>query len=142
MTRIMVIDDNRATRLALEVLLKLTGYDVVGFDGGEEALRSLRDGGLVDLVILDVAMPGMDGNMFLRELRRDASLAAIPVVAYTSADARLPGVETVRKGDDPDVLLACVERYCPPDRPLPTRPRRGPGAFIAAERPKRASTGR
>ena len=60
---------------------------------GEEALRRLRlqapyeTTQPVDVVILDVSMPGMNGHEVLREIRRDPSLTHVPVVMFTSSDA-------------------------------------------------------
>jgi CheY-like chemotaxis protein len=76
-----------------------------------EALRYLREGGPVRLIVLDMHLPGMDGHAFLRELRASPAHAAVPVVVF-SGDAG-NGIEGtagfVRKGsDDPDRLLRVI----------------------------------
>jgi len=68
MFHILVVDDDRSTRLFMRALLEAEHYTVSLAENGEEALRMLEHRH-VDLVVLDVMMPKMDGYEFTRELR-------------------------------------------------------------------------
>lgn len=68
MFRILVADDDRNTRLLFETVLKRAGYTVLLAKDGVEALE-VMDREHVDLVILDIMMPNMDGYELTRELR-------------------------------------------------------------------------
>jgi CheY-like chemotaxis protein len=108
---ILIVDDHDDTRDVVASILSLSGYECVGVDSGPEALRYLREGGPVRLIVLDMHLPGMDGHAFLRELRASPAHAAVPVVVF-SGDAG-NGIEGtagfVRKGsDDPDRLLRVI----------------------------------
>ena len=68
MFNILVVDDDRSTRLLMQALLEAEHYTVFLAGNGEEALR-VMDQQEIDLVILDVMMPKMDGYAFTRVLR-------------------------------------------------------------------------
>jgi two-component system response regulator MprA len=85
--RILVADDDPALRDALRRALRLEGYDVDVAAGGAEALETLAEsrGGRPDLLVLDVAMPGVDGLEVARRLRSDGN--RIPILMLTARDA-------------------------------------------------------
>lgn len=68
MFHISVVDDDRNTRLLFKAVLESENYTVSTASNGEEAL-SVMDSEHIDLVVLDVMMPKMDGYEFTRELR-------------------------------------------------------------------------
>ena len=68
MFHILVVDDDKNTRLFLRGVLEGAGYTVTTADNGEEALAAL-DRAHVDLIVLDIMMPKMDGYEFTRTLR-------------------------------------------------------------------------
>ncbi len=68
MFQILVVDDDRNTRRLLEAVLQQNGYRVFTAENGEDAL-SLMDKEYVDLVVLDVMMPKLDGYAFTKLLR-------------------------------------------------------------------------
>lgn len=70
MFNILVVDDDKNTRLLLRAVLEHEGYAVFTAENGEEAL-SLLDREYIDLCVLDVMMPKMDGYAFTRELRQN-----------------------------------------------------------------------
>jgi two-component system response regulator MprA len=84
MTRVLIVDDEPAVRAALDRALRLDGYDVALAADGREALDRLADT-RQDAVILDVAMPGIDGLEVCRRLR-DAG-DRTPVLMLTARDA-------------------------------------------------------
>ncbi len=68
MFRIMVVDDDKNTRRLLQAVLENEGYQVVTAGNGEEAL-AVMDREYIDLVVLDIMMPKMDGYQFTSALR-------------------------------------------------------------------------
>ena len=84
MTRVLIVDDEPAVRAALDRALRLDGYEVELAADGREALDRLADVRL-DAVVLDVAMPGIDGLEVCRRLR-DAG-DRTPVLMLTARDA-------------------------------------------------------
>ncbi len=105
---ILVVEDNPETRDVLERVLAIRGYEVVPARDAIDGLAYLRRGGRAAAIILDLAMPIMDGATFRRILGEDERWASIPVIVYTAMPAsNVPGVIGVfRKGtDDPQRLL-------------------------------------
>lgn len=81
MFRILVVDDDKNTRLFLSAVLEGAGYTVSVAENGEEALEVL-DAQHIDLVVLDVMMPRMDGYEFTRIIREtDENLPILMVSA-------------------------------------------------------------
>lgn len=68
MFNILVVDDDKNTRLLLEAVLKAEGYSVITAKDGQEALETM-DREHIDLVVLDIMMPRMDGYEFTKTLR-------------------------------------------------------------------------
>ena len=68
MIRILVVDDDKNTRLYLEGVLEQNGYNVILAENGIKAL-GIMDGEHIDLVVLDVMMPQMDGYELTKTLR-------------------------------------------------------------------------
>jgi two-component system, OmpR family, response regulator MprA len=85
MTLVLVVDDEPAVRVALERALRLEAYDVELAADGREALERLAGGMPPDAVVLDVAMPHVDGLEVCRRLR-DAG-DRTPVLMLTARDA-------------------------------------------------------
>jgi len=83
MKRILVVDDNAVNRKLALALLKKRGWQGEEVDGGEAALERLAGGGF-DGVLLDINMPGMDGEEVCRRIRANCTLSALRVVAYTA----------------------------------------------------------
>jgi CheY-like chemotaxis protein len=89
--RILIVDDNEALRDNLAELLESEGYEVRLAPDGVRALDSLAADPLPDVVLVDLLMPGMDGNELLSRIREDTRLAPLRVVLSTgmpSASAR------------------------------------------------------
>jgi CheY-like chemotaxis protein len=83
--RLLVVDDNAMNRDLLSRQLARKGYIVLTASDGAEALELLRSQ-TVDLILLDVFMPGMDGVETLRRLKADERLQEIPVLMISSLD--------------------------------------------------------
>ena len=83
--RLRVVDDNRVNRLLLGRALEQLGHTVTFAENGREALDTLRKA-RVDLVLLDIEMPEMDGYQVLEALGADTQLRDIPVVMMSSLE--------------------------------------------------------
>jgi two-component system cell cycle response regulator DivK len=82
MKTIAVVEDNADNRLLLGAILS-DRYEVIEYEDGVAALAGLRRR-RPDLVMLDISLPGMDGCEVLRQLRADAALRDLPVIALTA----------------------------------------------------------
>jgi signal transduction histidine kinase len=111
---LLIVEDDQDIREALDGLLRMEGYDVMGCANGLEALQQLRRGPQPDVILLDLMMPVMDGWQFRIEQKRDPSLASIPVVAL-SADATpkaaaIDAEAYLKKPVDYETLVETIER--------------------------------
>ncbi|MBI1736748.1 MAG: response regulator [Candidatus Rokubacteria bacterium] len=98
--RILVVEDNRDTSALLRDLLEAEGYQVSSAATGEAAFERLEVEPDVDLLVLDLMLPGMSGYEVIERLRTHGDLADVPVLvlsALSSASARIRGL---REGAD------------------------------------------
>lgn len=76
--KVLLVEDEDMVRTVAERALTRAGYEVTACASGEEGLAAISDGGVFDLVVSDVVMPGMDGPAMVREIR--ARLPQMPVL--------------------------------------------------------------
>jgi two-component system, NtrC family, response regulator AtoC len=112
---VLVIDDEQNMRWVLRRALEKAGYEVLTAENGAEGLRQFALH-LVDLVLLDLKMPGMDGLAVLRELRRrGAEVPILLLTAYatvpTAVEAlKLGASDYLRKPFDLETVLSQISR--------------------------------
>lgn len=94
--RILIVDDDDATRAITKALVQTQGYDVETAADGIEGLAKVRLG--IDLVLLDVVMPSMDGFAVCRRIRADSIARDIPVIMLTSMASRDDRLHAVEAG--------------------------------------------
>jgi CheY-like chemotaxis protein len=82
--RVLVVEDNDMNMQLVEYLLEEGGYEIVKAASGEEALTIARNGDPVDLILMDIHLPGIDGLSVVREMKTDAVTSAIPILALTA----------------------------------------------------------
>lgn len=82
MNTVAVVEDNADNRLLLQAILDGL-YEVVEYENGVDALAGLA-ASHPDLVLLDISLPGMDGNEILARIRADEQLKRLPVIALTA----------------------------------------------------------
>jgi two-component system cell cycle response regulator DivK len=80
--RLAIVEDNSDNRLLLQALLN-DRYELVEYDNGTSALEGIASN-RPDLVLLDISLPGMDGNEILQRIRKDLTLQTLPVIALTA----------------------------------------------------------
>jgi CheY-like chemotaxis protein len=112
---ILVVDDDEDIRQTLATLLEAEGYDVNLAIDGADALRALADGPLPDVILLDLAMPRVDGREFRLRQRKDPRLAGIPVIVISAergmtADPSLVGSHFLRKPVDFGLVRQAIHR--------------------------------
>jgi CheY-like chemotaxis protein len=82
--RALVVDDVALNRKLAQVFLNKLGWQSAEADGGHAALAWLASQPGVDLVLLDISMPDLDGEQVCRQLRANPAFATLPIVAYTA----------------------------------------------------------
>jgi DNA-binding response OmpR family regulator len=95
--RILIVDDNESNRDMLSRRLQHQGYDVCIADSGHKALTLLNTRE-VDLILLDVMMPEMDGHDVLKELKADSRWRDIPVIMISALDEIESVVRCIERG--------------------------------------------
>ena len=116
---LLLVEDDFASREPLVLLFEHLGMDVVDALNGREALDRLRSGFRPCLVLLDLAMPDMNGVEFRRAQLADPALAAIPVAVLSAggwvaeAEARQVGLRVfLPKPLDVDRLVQLLKTHC------------------------------
>jgi adenylate cyclase len=106
-TRVLVVDDQPTNIKVMEAMLAPRGYDVRTAASGEEALAALSERD-IDLVLLDIVMPGLDGYQVCRRIREDPAPAFLPVVMVTASGDEQK-IKALEAGAD-DFLTKPVDR--------------------------------
>lgn len=110
MKRVLLVDDMLVIRALVRVYLMEFGFDFVEARNGEEGLTLARHQ-RPDLIITDLQMPVMDGAEFLRLLRADPALEAVPVIVLSTGESASspPGpTRFERKPVEPEALKEAV----------------------------------
>ena len=98
--KILAVDDDSTALGALRQILAQKGYEVTTAGNGEDALAILADERTFDLVILDVAMPGMSGYDVCRTLRKEPRTQDLPVIFLTAKGLLMDMAEGEDAGSD------------------------------------------
>lgn len=115
LNRVLLVDDDRQTRLKLSRNLESEGYTVGVAQGGRQALDMLESESF-DLIILDILMPEVDGFTVLSQVKATPALREIPVVVISAVDdpesiekcRQLGAAEYLIKPVSAEHLNACV----------------------------------
>lgn len=103
--RVLIVEDDPDLNEAFKIVLSKEGYDVLTAFNGQEALGFLEeDEPNPDIILLDLLMPVMSGEEFLREI--NDSGYKIPVVVFTNLDAQNDIAEVQRLGAQRYILKA------------------------------------
>ena len=94
---VLLVDDEPANLLALEVVLEELGANLVRADSGEEALRQLQDADFA-AILLDVRMPGMDGFEAAKLIRSRPRSRSTPIIFVTADSSELSAEEAYAMG--------------------------------------------
>ncbi len=107
MRRIALVEDNPDNRLLISIILE-DEFEVVEFEDGLQAVEGLADSS-VELVLLDISLPGMDGPQVLRSLRQDPRTTTLPVIAITAHAMRGARTHFLSMGFDGYVTKPIVD---------------------------------
>lgn len=116
---VLIVDDDSRNIFAMTAVLKAKGFLVVSAQSAIEALRLLKVQDGINVVLMDIMMPGMDGYEAIAQIRSDPSTAEIPVIAVTAqamVGDRQKSLEAgandyISKPVDIDRLLMTLNKY-------------------------------
>ena len=117
--RILLVDDDVRNLFALASLLEDRGLDVVFSETGREALEILSTDARIDLVLMDIMMPQMDGYETIRAARAMPALRTLPIIAVTAKAMQGDREKSIAAGAsdyitkpvDPDKLISLVNGW-------------------------------
>jgi type II secretory ATPase GspE/PulE/Tfp pilus assembly ATPase PilB-like protein/ActR/RegA family two-component response regulator len=98
--RILLVDDDEDARLMIRTLLEKEGYEIQEAEDGHKALDILKTDREFQLIVLDLAMPGMDGREVLQQIRGSVDTAALPVLIRTATGSDVIEAELLEAGAD------------------------------------------
>ncbi len=116
--RILCIEDQPEMIELIRLILSREGFAVEGAGGGREGLQAMQESP-PDLVLLDLMMPEMDGWEVYRQIKSNAELSDIPVIAVTAKAQKIDRIlglhiagmdDFITKPFGPEELVASVER--------------------------------
>ncbi|MFZ1987812.1 MAG: response regulator [Minisyncoccia bacterium] len=96
--RIYLVDDDHFLLDMYAVKFKAAGHEVIACNGGEEALKTLREQGAPDALLLDIVMPGLDGFQVLEAIRKEKLVpetTKIIVLSNQGQDADIEKAKTL-----------------------------------------------
>jgi DNA-binding NtrC family response regulator len=96
MKRVLVVDDEPNVRMVLKMLLEDDGYEVVTAESGEQGIETLEKESVLDLIISDLKMPGMDGLALLKNMKRSGR--DVPLIMITAYGSIEKAVEAMKSG--------------------------------------------
>ena len=108
----------------MSILLSRSPYEIITATNGIEAFERVRTDAPVDLILMDLELPGLTGGAVIRQLKNDPSTSAIPVIVTTSSDRESPLVQQaldagasriLYKPTPMNVLTVEVNRYLSSD---------------------------
>lgn len=114
---ILIVEDDHDTRVSVRQQLEAAGYYVFSAANGKLGLELLKRIKAPCLILLDLVMPVMDGEEFIRTIEQDPVLHLIPVVLITAFPEQAKALiakTLVQKPIDLDTLLDTVQKHCAP----------------------------
>ena len=100
--KVLIVDDDVRNVFALTSVLERQGMTVAFAENGRDGIATLQADGEVDIVLMDIMMPEMDGYETMREIRRDPQFRTLPILALTAK---------AMKGDREKCLQAGASDY-------------------------------
>ena len=118
--RILIVDDTEVNRLVLQEMLTEDGALVTLAASGREAIEAIRCDRGIQIVLMDVQMPVMDGYAASRSIRQDLGMATLPIIAMTANAMAADRTACLEAGMDEhigkpfelDHLVATLLRLC------------------------------
>jgi CheY-like chemotaxis protein len=115
----LLVDDDIRNIFALASVLEKHGMLIVSAENGQAAIESLDGHPDIEVVLMDIMMPGMDGFETMREIRKRPQFRALPIVAVTARAMKGDREKTLRAGAwdylakpvDPERMLSVLEAW-------------------------------
>lgn len=116
--KVLLVDDNLAVSSGMKAVLERHEYTVITASNGKDALSILAEHDRFSLIILDYAMPVMNGKLFLKEIKK-SKWNGIPILVVSGSDLEklrndalsLGAAEFFLKPVDIDVLLRAIKKH-------------------------------
>ncbi len=96
--RVLTVDDSASIRHLIRTMLQVVGATILEAGDGQVALEILKREGPVDLILLDMEMPRMDGMTFLDHIKADPQLKNIPVIVVSSISQKERMIRAIQEG--------------------------------------------
>ncbi len=103
--KVLIVDDNRLSREVYRQALEKEGYKVILASDGKEGL-DIVNAERVDLILLDLVMPGIDGYGFLTSIKSHPATKYLPVIVLTGRDSKEEVAEAKKLG-----AFECLIKY-------------------------------
>ncbi len=94
--RVLIVDDSKLIHKMFEMMLR--PYQLVHALDGREGLQKLVEYTDIDLILLDINMPNMNGLEFLAEVKRNAAFAAVPVIIVSTEGKEQDAEQAIEAG--------------------------------------------
>jgi putative two-component system response regulator len=120
--KVLIVDDDFINRKLLQALMKKYPdliRETVEAENGSEALAAIKDNPDINLVLLDVIMPVLDGKEFLKIFRSDSAYSSIPVLVLTTDDSQKSAIFDLGADDfllkpiNEDALIDKIRKWMP-----------------------------
>jgi signal transduction histidine kinase/DNA-binding response OmpR family regulator/HAMP domain-containing protein len=117
--KVLIVDDDMRNIFALSTVLEEHDMRIVSADNGRDAIRILQEQSDVDIVLMDIMMPEMDGMETMREVRKVPRLKHLPIVAVTAKAMKGDREKCIEAGAwdylskpvDTEQMLACLRAW-------------------------------
>jgi len=117
--KVLVVDDDMINRMLLKTLLKKNANvsDIIEAENGSDALNKMKQDPSINLILLDIMMPIVDGIEFLKIFRADMSNSHVPVIVLSTDDTRKTEVfdnganDFIRKPVKEEILFDKIEQW-------------------------------
>jgi CheY-like chemotaxis protein len=96
--KVMIVDDDIRNIFAMTSVLERQGMSVISAETGQEAIEKLGSSSGVDVVLMDIMMPGMDGYDTMRTIRRMERFRGLPIIAVTAKAMKGDREKTLQAG--------------------------------------------
>lgn len=114
----MIVDDSISLREMIAEMLRKSGVEVISAENGEDALKKIEDINHLDLVVLDIVMPKMNGYDLCRHIKKHPKTQNVPVVMCSSKSEEFDRYWGIKQGADayiskpfhPQELLSTIKQ--------------------------------
>lgn len=96
MPKILIVEDDKKLRKELEIFLGKNGYEIQSIENFENTISEIQNQQM-DLILLDINLPNLDGEYILKELRKTKN---VPIIMMTSRDSELDEILSMNYGAD------------------------------------------